>query len=253
VNATPVGMYPNNYIAPVDLSIFKKCKYVLDLIYNPLKTRLLLQAESLGMHVQNGLWMLVAQAKKACELFQSISLPDSEILRVYSALSLQSRNIVLIGMPGCGKSTAGKLLANLTGRRVYALDAMIADRAGMPIPEIFEKYGEDHFRAIESEVLRDTAKNPGVIIDCGGGIVTRSENFEPLQQNGFVVFLNRGWQNLPKDGRPISQRSDLSELYAKRLPLYRAVCSIEIDSTELQPEQTAQKIMEAFNHENSCT
>jgi shikimate dehydrogenase len=110
-----------------------------------------------------------------------------------------------------------------------------------------------HFRALETQVLRDAAKNPGIILDCGGGVVTREENDEALRQNGFIVFLNRGWQGLPTDGRPLSQQNALSSLYSLRLPRYRALCDVEIDSTDLLPEQTAEKILEAFADENSCT
>lgn len=253
VNATPVGMFPENYAAALDLSGFTRCACVLDLIYNPAKTRLLLQAQAMGMRTQNGLWMLVAQAKRAAELFMQRRLADEKIGQIYYTLSAQSRSIVLIGMPGCGKSTAAALLSRRTGRKVYSLDAIIEDQAGMPIPEIFARYGEVHFRALETQVLRDAAKNPGIILDCGGGVVTREENDEALRQNGFIVFLNRGWQGLPTDGRPLSQQNALSSLYSLRLPRYRALCDVEIDSTDLLPEQTAEKILEAFADENSCT
>ena len=169
VNATPVGMYPENYAAVLDLSEFTRCTCVLDLIYNPAKTRLLLQAEALGMRTQNGLWMLVAQAKRAAELFMQEEIPDSKIGEIDRILSMENRNIVLIGMPGCGKSTAGTLLAERTGRRLYSLDAEIEKEACMLIPEIFAQYGEEYFRALETKILRAIAKKPGIILDCGGG------------------------------------------------------------------------------------
>ncbi len=253
VNATPVGMYPENYAAVLDLSGFTRCTCVLDLIYNPAKTRLLLQAESLGMRTQNGLWMLVAQAKRAAELFMQDAIPDSKIGEIYRTLSRESRNIVLIGMPGCGKSTVGTLLAERSGRKIFSLDAEIEKEAGMSIPEIFARYGESHFRTLETNILRRVAKIPGIILDCGGGIVTRQENDEALQQNGFVVFINRGWQDLPTDGRPLSQKNALSNLYVQRLPRYRALCDVEIDSLRLNAQQTAERIWEAFTDENSCT
>ena len=251
VNATPVGMYPDNYKSPVDLRAFPKCECVIDLIYNPEKTMLIQQALSLGIPAYNGLWMLVAQAKKARELFENKSIDDGEISKVYKKLALESRSIALIGMPGCGKSTTAKLLSAKTGRRILSLDSLIEEKAGISIPQIFASYGEEHFRRIENEVLREASKIPGVIIDCGGGIVTRSENFAPLKQNAFVVFLNRGWENLPTDGRPLSLGGKNRELYTVRLPLYRQFCDAEIDTSELGAEETAEKVMEAFENENS--
>lgn len=253
INATPVGMFPENYASPLCLSGFERLACVLDLIYNPAKTRLLLDAQDRGMRTQNGLWMLVAQAKRAAELFMDCEIPDTKIAEIYHTLSLESRNIVLIGMPGSGKSTAGALLAERTGRKICSLDAEIEACAGMPIPEIFARYGEAHFRALETQTLQKAAKTPGIILDCGGGVVTRTENDEALRQNGFIVFLNRGWEGLPTDGRPISQQNSLRELYTARLPRYRCLCDVEIDSTHLQPQQTVERILEAFTDENSCT
>lgn len=253
INATPVGMFPENYAAPLSLSGFERCTCVLDLIYNPAKTRLLLDAQQRGMRTQNGLWMLVAQAKRAAELFMQCEIPDVKIAEIYHTLSLESRNIVLIGMPGSGKSTAGALLAERMGRKLYSLDAEIETSAGMPVPEIFARHGEDYFRTLETQMLRKAAKTPGIVLDCGGGVITRPENDEALRQNGFIVFLNRGWRGLPTSGRPLSQKNSLATLYAERLPRYRALCDVEIDSTALQPQQTVERILEAFADENSCT
>ncbi len=246
VNATPVGMYPNNYAAPLDLSPFASCEYVLDLIYNPQNTRLMLQAQAMGKKTCNGLWMLIAQAKEGSRLFTGKEIDDTEISRIYDILSHESRNLVLVGMPGSGKSTVSSILARKTGRENHCLDQIISLTAGMPIPEIFAQFGENYFRELESFSLCEYAKHPGVILDCGGGIVTREENREALRQNGFVVFLNRGWEKLPTEGRPLSEGADLRAMYEARLPLYRGVCDLELDTTKLTPEDTAEAILEAF-------
>ena len=246
VNATPVGMYPDNYAAPLDLAPFVSCEYVLDLIYNPLSTRLMLQAQAMGKKTCGGLWMLIAQAREGSSLFTGEEIDDAQIGRIYDILSRESRNIVLIGMPGSGKSTAASILARVTGRDLFCLDQIISLTAGMPIPEIFAQFGEDYFRELETFCLREYARRPGCILDCGGGIVTRKENFEALRQNGFVVFLNRGWSSLPTEGRPLSEGADLREMYETRLPLYREVCDTELDTSCLSPEETAKAIMEAF-------
>ena len=246
VNATPVGMYPNNYASPISLAPFSECRYVLDLIYNPQKTRLMLDAEARGIKTQNGLWMLIAQAKEGSSLFTGKAIDEGEVSRIYEILSHESRNLVLVGMPGSGKSTVSSILSRKTGRDVHCLDQIISLSAGMPIPEIFAQFGEAYFRELESFTLCEYAKHPGMILDCGGGIVTRKENFEALRQNGFVVFLNRGWDKLPTDGRPLSDGADLEKMYENRLPLYRAVCDLELDTTDLSPEETAETILEAF-------
>lgn len=246
INTTPVGMYPNNYGCLIDLSDFAECECVLDLIYNPLKTQLILQAEKLGIKFENGLWMLAAQAKRARELFTDSQIDDEVVADIYNKIYHKNRNIVLIGMPGCGKSTAAAILSGITGREAVSIDSLIEKEAGITIPEIFERYGEDHFRVIETKVLKNSSKSLGVIVDCGGGIVTRQENYDIIKQNGFVVFLDRGWDDLPTDGRPISRSSDIHQLYEKRLPLYHAFCDVAIDTCGSSPEETVKKILESL-------
>lgn len=230
VNATPVGMYPNNGESPVDLRTFPACSGVLDVVYNPARTAILLQAEELGIPCACGLYMLVAQAKKSSEDFTGSTIPDSEISRIEGILSRTMQNIVIVGMPGCGKTTVSALLAQKLQRQVIDTDAEIVSRAGMSIPEIFEKFGEEHFRKLETEVMRDFGKQGGLIISTGGGCVTRRENYPLLHQNGTIVWIQRDTALLSRDGRPISLRSDLDELYEKRKECYERFSDIIADN-----------------------
>lgn len=222
VNATPVGMYPNAGVSPVDLSIFPNLEGVLDLIYNPARTRLLLDAESRGLVAVNGLWMLVAQAKESAEWFSGTPLDDLLIEKIHKTICDQMQNTVLIGMPGCGKSTIGQLLAEKTGKRFIDADLEIELQAKMSIPEIFANFGEEGFRKLETNVLAELGKESGLVIATGGGCVTRAENYALLHQNGTLVWLKRDISALPTDGRPLSLSGDLSQMYQKRKALYDA-------------------------------
>lgn len=230
VNTTPVGMYPRNGENPVDLSIFKALSGVLDVVYNPARTAIMLQAEELGVPCACGLHMLVAQAKRSSELFTGSKIDDSEISRIESVLSRQMQNIVIIGMPGSGKTTVSNRLGELLGRRVCDTDAEIVSRAGMSIPGIFEKFGEEHFRRLETEVMADVGKQGSLIISTGGGCITRTENYPLLHQNGTIVWIKRDIDRLERDGRPISMKSDLNELYLKRRDLYERFADICVDN-----------------------
>ena len=220
VNATPVGMYPHNGHSPVDLGLFPQLEGVLDLIYNPARTKLLLDAEKRGLITQNGLWMLIAQAKESAEWFTGHSIDDSCIQAIYDRLSAQMENIVLIGMPGCGKSTIGRLLAEHLGKQFIDADSQIEATANMQIPEIFETSGEEGFRKIETQVLSELGKLSGYIIATGGGCVTRNENYDLLHQNGKIIWIQRNIDQLPTDGRPLSQAGKLAQMYQVRQPLY---------------------------------
>lgn len=229
-NTTPVGMYPNNGQAAVDLTCFPRCEGVLDVVYNPERTALLLQAEKLGIPRAGGLYMLVAQAKRSSELFTGQTIPDSEIDRIEAVLSGQMKNIVLVGMPSSGKSTLAAALGETLGRSVYEADALIAQEAGMDIPAIFAQYGEEHFRALETEILSRLGKLSGAILSTGGGCVTREENYDLLHQNGSIIWLQRSIDKLDKTGRPISLKNDLNELYQKREPMYRRFADAAVDN-----------------------
>ena len=244
-NTTPVGMYPNNGQAAVDLAQFPQCEGVLDVVYNPARTALLLQAEKLGIPCAGGLYMLVAQAKRSSELFTGSSIPDSEIGRIEKVLSGQMKNIVLVGMPSSGKSTLAAALGERLGRTVYEADALIGQEAGMDIPAIFAQYGEGHFRALETEILGRLGKLSGAVISTGGGCVTREENYDLLHQNGIIVWLQRSTEKLDKTGRPLSLKNDLNEMYQKREPMYRRFADAAVDNNG-SVEATLDQILEVL-------
>ena len=230
VNTTPVGMYPKNGVAAVDLADFPACEGVIDVVYNPARTALLLQAEKRGIPCAGGLYMLVGQAKRACELFTGTLIADTEIERIEGVLRREMQNIVLIGMPGCGKSTVGRLLAEKLNRPLCEADAEIVKAAGRGIPEIFASVGEAGFRKLETSVLRELGKRSGAVISTGGGCVTREENYDLLHQNGVIVWLKRDLDLLPKEGRPLSLKNDLRDMYARREPLYARFADMVIDN-----------------------
>lgn len=235
VNTTPVGMYPNNLQSPLSLEGFTQLSGVLDIVYNPQKTQLILDAEQRGIPAFSGLTMLVAQAKRAAELFLNTNIDDRKNDEIYETLSRQMKNIVLVGMPGCGKSTVGKALAKRLSRPFFDADQEIVKRAGKSIPEIFQTEGEAGFRKIETEVLFDLCRQSGAVIATGGGAVTVPKNHGILRQNSLVVFINRDIAVLPTNGRPLSEQNDLHEMFRQRLPLYRAVCDYEVDgNSEIQ-------------------
>ena len=242
VNTTPVGMYPNTGVSPLDLRLFPNLIGVLDVIYNPAKTQLLLDAEALGIPHENGLWMLVAQAKEASEYFTGKKLPDSCMEKIHRILSRQMKNVVLIGMPGCGKSTIGRLLAEKLGRKFVDADAEIIQMAGKPIPEIFAQDGEEVFRKWETTVLEHFGKESGLVIATGGGCVTRERNYPALHQNGNTVWLERDLSLLPADGRPLSQANRLEEMYVVRRPMYETFADIQVQNAGT-PEETVTEIL----------
>lgn len=245
INTTPVGMYPHTSEAPVDLRRFPACRGVLELIYNPRRTAFLMQAEALGIPCSDGLPMLVAQAKAAEEHFFEKSIPDSENQRILTQLYQQTTNIVLIGMPGCGKSTVGQTLEALTGREAIDVDARIEERVGCSIPEIFARGGETAFRALEREETAVAGKLTGKIILTGGGVVKDARNYAPLHQNGRIYHLTRDLALLPTAGRPLSQSNDLASMWAEREPLYARFRDVIIENSG-SIEDTAAAIWRDF-------
>ena len=229
----------------MDLHAFPRCRGVLDVIYNPHRTALLLQAQALGIPCSDGLAMLVAQAKAAEEHFFSRPIPDGETERILSALRHETENIVLIGMPGCGKSTVGAALAALTGREAVDIDTEIERRAGCTIPEIFARGGEAAFRRLEREATAEAGKRTGCILLTGGGAVKTPENYGALRQNGRIYHLLRDVGALPTDGRPLSQGADLAAMWRERKPLYERFRDVVIDNNG-PAEETARAIWRDF-------
>ena len=230
VNTTPVGMYPHTGESVIDLDRFHMLEGVLDVVYNPARTQLLLDAEKKGLITENGLWMLVAQAKESAEWFTGKQISDDSIAQIHAILRRQMENIVLIGMPGCGKSTIGKVLANQLGKGFIDIDEQIVNHAGMSIPEIFAQYGEEGFRKLETELLSHYGKESGLVISTGGGCVTRAENYPLIHQNGRIIWIQRDLSLLPTDGRPLSQKNMLGEMYRLRKPLYDQFSDYAVDN-----------------------
>ena len=245
VNATPVGMYPKTGVSPVDLDSFTALEGVFDVVYNPARTQLLLEAEKRGIPCANGLGMLVAQAKAACERFTGEPIDDEKVYTIKAEMERNTRNVMLIGMPGSGKSTVGAALAESLGRKLVDVDERIVELAGCSIPEIFAKEGEEGFRQIEHQALCEVSKESGLVIATGGGVVTRPENLDPMRQNSLIVWLLRDLSLLPKDGRPLSQTNSLTEMFKVREPLYRAAADCIADNNG-SLEDTLKQIMEAM-------
>ena len=245
INATPVGMYPKTGVSPVNLDVFTALEGVFDVVYNPAKTQLLLEAEKRGIPCANGLGMLVAQAKAACERFTGQPVADEKVYTIKAEMERTTRNVMLIGMPGSGKSTVGAALAESLGRRLVDVDERIVEMAGCSIPEIFAKDGEEGFRQIEHQALCEVSKESGLVIATGGGVVTRPENLDPMRQNSLIVWLLRDTALLPKDGRPLSQTNSLTEMFKVREPLYRAAADCIADNNG-SLEDTVKQILEAM-------
>ena len=242
VNTTPVGMYPNNGLSLIDLSRFPACEGVLDVIYNPAKTKLLLDAEARGIRAAGGLSMLVAQAVKAFEYFTGDVAEDGIIDAIVQAIARDTHNVILIGMPGCGKSTVGKRLAEALGRPFFDADDEFRVMHGKTPADVIATEGEDRFRDMEHAVLCELGKKSGAVIATGGGAVTREYNYEPLHQNGILLFLDRDINKLPTSGRPLSQAKSPAQLYRERIGAYHRFADYEVKSTE-NPEQTASNML----------
>ena len=245
VNTTPVGMYPDTGLSPVSLEHFPHLEGVLDVIYNPARTGLLLEAERRGLVAENGLWMLVAQAKSAAEYFLDRAISEEMVDSVYHTLRRSMENIILIGMPGCGKSTIGQLLAEKSGKIFVDSDAEIEKWAKKSIPAIFAEDGEAVFRNWETQVLNHWCKRSGLVIATGGGCVTRAENAWLLRQNGRVFWLQRDLNQLSTNGRPLSQSQGVQALYAKRQGLYSQFADRTIENYG-RPQEAADAIWEEF-------
>ncbi len=232
VNATPVGMYPNNGRAPINLDDFKNCRGVLDLIYNPNRTKLILDAMERSIPAAGGLIMLVAQAKAASELFQGKQIDTEEMENVVDEIRSETLNAILIGMPGAGKTLLGQEIADRMGREFVDIDDMIEAHEGMSIPEIFEKKGENYFRRVETEMLEKTCIRTGLVIATGGGVVKKKINYNIIKQNGIVIWIKRDLDKLETDGRPLSLTIPLEQLYAERKDAYAYWSDFYINNNE---------------------
>ena len=248
INATPVGMYPHVGVSPIDISLFPKLEGVLDIVYNPSKTQLLLDAEARGLKAENGLWMLVAQAKESAEWFLNSKISNDRITTIHDILRGQMENLVLVGMPGCGKSTIGNHLAQRLHKRFVDADAEIVNLAGMEIPEIFATGGEEAFRSIETQVLGKLGKESGLVIATGGGCVTRSENYPLLHQNGRIIWIKRDLHSLPIDGRPLSQKNRMEDMYELRKPMYEQFSDYSVVNNGTI-DQTVEQILSMEGYE----
>lgn len=234
VNTTPVGMYPSCPAAPLDeasLASLDGLLGVLDVVYNPRRTGICLAAERLGIPSESGLAMLVAQAFFASELFQGRKLDEALVDKIEQDILAETQNVILIGMPGSGKSSCGRALARLLGRPFVDVDDAIAAESGRSAAEIIRSEGEGAFRAIETRVTGSYAARSGLVIACGGGVVTRPENYDLLHQNGTIVLLDRPLEELSSRGRPVSQAKGVARLAAERMGLYRAWADLTLTCT----------------------
>ena len=253
INTTPCGMYPEPYACPVDLSRFSRLEGVLDAVYNPLCTQLVLDARNRAIPAAGGLYMLVAQAVAAYEIFFQTSAPVDMTNRIYSALYREKQNVVLIGMPGSGKSTVGRQIAADTGRAFVDTDDVIEAQTKIPIREFFALYGENRFRDLETAVISDTAKRSGFVIATGGGAVLRPENVRALRMNGCLYYLDVSPDLLiPTDDRPLANSADaILRRYRERSPVYRSAAD-EIVPRGNTVRETAIDIERRHGYETAC-
>ena len=252
INTSPIGMYPRIGNAPIDISMFHKCEAVLDVIYNPILTRLCFEAQEMDIKRVNGLEMLITQAKQSVEFFLDKSIDNQIIDDIYQDMLRERCNIVLIGMPSAGKTTIGKMLENRMQKEFIDLDDIIIEKAGKSIPEIFEESGEAGFRAIETEAAIEVSKLNNKIIATGGGTIKHKVNMDYLRQNGITIFIDRDVDKLISSdpNRPLSKSTDaLEKMHAERLPLYQkyaayvAVNNSDIESTVTEIEEAYRSIL----------
>ena len=249
INTTPVGMYPHNGERVIDLSRFPALSGCLDLIYNPSLTPFLYDAKNLGVPYANGLTMLVAQAHMSAEKFIDSHIPEEKIEQIVTQLASVRKNIVLIGMPGCGKSTVSALLGQALKREVVDTDSLVVENEKRSIPEIFASDGEEYFRACETKAVSDCTKKSTLIIATGGGAVLREENRYFIKQNSFVVWLKRDFNRLAMEGRPLSKSiDDIKKIEQVRTPVYASLADAEIEVDD-DPQVTLSKILEAVKGE----
>ena len=248
VNATPVGMFPHAGVSPLskeELSAFTSLQCVIDLIYNPLRSQLLLDAESLGILSANGLKMLVAQAARASSLFLGQDVSGSQIENISHELHASKENIVLIGMPGVGKTSTGEALAKLLNYPWIDTDFLIKQRAHCEAATYLQTHGEAAFRHLEHEVIQEISSMSGSVISCGGGVVVTPSNYQLLRQNSKLVYLTRPFEELALAGRPLSQSIGIQKLAAERLPLYEAWADVTFSCLD-SPDADAKGLLDTL-------
>ena len=251
INATPVGMYPGEAKSLIDLRKFKNLKGIADVVYNPSRTKFILQGEKLGIKTINGLSMLVGQAKKAVEIFLNKEIADDKLDEVYKKIYRQTQNIILIGMPGSGKSSIGERISKNLKRKFIDIDTEIEKHENRTIPEIFKKDGEGYFRKIEKELTYKFSRETGVIISTGGGVVLDEDNYDSLKQNGYIVLIERDLEKLSTEGRPLSKGGldKLKKIKFERSDKYKRFADYKVKN--IYVPKVVEEIVRAFN-ENSC-
>ena len=245
VNCTPVGMFPHCPDAPCTLEGLDALEGVIDIVYNPARTGLMLESERRGIPCIGGLLMLVAQAAQAVERYTGQVTPRERILDVTERLSKREQNIALIGMPGSGKTRVGEQIAQLTGREHIDLDRALEERLGMSCADFIVERGEPAFREQETAALADISKRSGLVLSTGGGVVTRDKNYPLLHQNSQIVMLNRKLDELAHKGRPITARDGIDKLAEQRMPRYRAWADYIIDSRD-SAANTARAVLDTL-------
>ncbi|MBQ7715609.1 MAG: hypothetical protein IJT70_07050 [Clostridia bacterium] len=245
VNTTPVGMTPNYTSSPLSLRYFKNLEAVIDIVYDPFRTELMLQAEQYGIPAYGGIDMLLHQSKSVCEAFTGRRISDISVSRAGASLEAEIKNIVLVGMPGCGKSRIALEIARSLGRELHDTDDEISRTAGLEIPEIYELFGEDYFRQKETEIIKNVARGIGSVIASGAGAILKDENIKELRRRSTVVFLRREIERLATQKARIGNRNTLMKLYKERIPLYLAASDLIVDVEET-PKDTAKAVIKAI-------
>ena len=251
INTTPCGMFPNINDFPIDVAAFPKLEGLIDVIYNPLRTQLVLRAQELGIKASGGMYMLVQQAIAAAEYFFDRPLEPSKADEIFNSLLADKQNIILVGMPGCGKSTVGKKLAKLLGKDFFDTDELIQQQENMHPSQIITQWGEEAFRNIESKICEEMAVKTNAVISTGGGAILRKENVIHLKNNGIIFFIDRKLENIcPTGDRPLSNsREKLQAVYDKRYAIYSTCCDYKIESDE-NMNHTIDKIIKLFGGKN---
>ena len=230
-NTSPVGMYPKNNATPIDLKKFPRLTALIDVVYNPIKTKLVREAQALGIRAEGGLYMLGAQAVYAYEHFTGKTVDKSLCDDIYSDVIKEKNNIILVGMPSSGKTSVGTKIAQMTGKQFIDTDDEIVKAEGTDIPTIFADKGEGYFRDLEAKIVEDVSKLNGFVIATGGGAILREANVDFLKQNGKIYFLDRSLSKLmPTEDRPLSRdREAIEKRYNERYGIYKSVADVIIN------------------------